>query len=204
MKRYFIPFIAFAFLLSACSSFITPENNVWRITNAAPAAISFTVKSPPAKTLQSGESILVEMNSAADINGIDGTKYDYKFSYYMQNKKFYHNFIITAKIRYEYQIYRNDSTSFEYSDTASNPVAWKKFSFINNMETLIYYTPREFKFCNKKNAALLNYAIVQLVRSDTATKSYILEVQKLEVKSKPVPHTLGYTYYSQKIFIKEI
>ena len=204
MKRYFIPFIAFAFLLSACSSFITPENNVWRITNAAPAAISFTVKSPPAKTLQSGESILVEMNSAADINGIDGTKYDYKFSYYMQNKKLYHNFIITAKIRYEYQIYRNDSTSFEYSDTASNPVAWKKFSFINNMETLIYYAPREFKLYNQKNAALLNSAIVQIARSDSATQSYILEVQKLEVKSKPVPHTLGYTYYSQKIFIKEI
>ncbi len=204
MKRYFILSVALAFLLSACSPFITPENSTWRITNATPDTISFEVKSTSISNLQSGDSILAEMDDAENISKLDGKKYDYKVSYYMQNKKLYHNFIITAKIRYEYQIYRNDSTSFEYSDTASNPVAWKKFSFINNMETLIYYAPREFKLYNQKNAALLNSAIVQIARSDSATQSYILEVQKLEVKSKPVPHTLGYTYYSQKIFIKEI
>lgn len=116
MKRYFILSVALAFLLSACSPFITPENSTWRITNATPDTISFEVKSTSISNLQSGDSILAEMDDAANISKLDGKKYDYKVSYYMQNKKLYHNFIITAKIRYEYQIYRNDSTSFEYSD----------------------------------------------------------------------------------------
>lgn len=202
MKRYFIPFIAFAFLLSACSSFITPENNVWRITNAAPAAISFTVKSPPAKTLQSGESILVEMNSAADISGIDGTKYDYKFSYYVQNKKLYRDFIVTAKTRYEYELSRTDSTTFEYSDTASNPIEWKNLTFSGGKETLTYYTPREFKLYDKKDDAVLNTAVIQIAKTSGGTQKYILDVQQLETKVIPIPHTLGYTYYLQKIYIK--
>ena len=111
------------------------------------------------------------MNSAADISGIDGTNYDYKFSFYMQNKKLYRDFIVTAKTRYEYELYRTDSTTFEYSDTASNPIEWKNLTFSGGKETLTYYTPREFKLYDKKDDAVLNTASYKLQKPAAEHKS---------------------------------